>query len=781
MIPAMLGQRRRADWLALALLGAAVALLLGRVLRGEVLVESDVLAYYYPMKSALRRLFLHGSSLVWNPYLGEGQPLAANPEHEIFYPFTWLLFVLPVRHALAVSEVAHLALAYWGMRRLLRRLRVSELAALAGSAAWSFGGLFISSMHFFPVFFAWTWVPWLAETALMPSGTLAPVLRGALFGGLILLVGEPVSAFLAALLYLAAFLSRPVTRARLRGAGAAAALALALGAASIVPGAALARKGIRGQGLPDLNANRMSFPPVRLVELLFPRAMGYVAPHDYSRYFGWRFYPDDSWPFFWGLYGGALLLPAAALGLARRRRSVRAFALAGTACLIVSLGPPGLIWPLLRRVIPPWRGIRFPEKFLEAFVFALVIAMSAGFDRIRRSERARRWVFAWLAALTILLAAGASARGFWRSFFGAYPRLAAGIGSEAAVPAISRILWAASGRCAIFVALLLALLLAARRSRRAATGLAMLLAAAMAFDAATASRDFMRTRTAAWVERAPRVVRRLLAAGPPPRLVDFLPPEPGIPGFVREKNGPFDRNRASWLQPVQWGIPLALDPDFDFTYISSEVRARDLISQLTPVAPHTLSRLLAARGVGALLAWRRPVSLDDPVTLLGVPGVRPEVDPVTSVIRFRGNKDFLEKALAAREDLARAAFVEEPAPATLPDSPAEAAITGVRLTNDAASFRAESPSPSLIRIARTNDGNWRAAVDGKPWPVMTVNLSMIGIPLPAGRHAVTLAYRDDFLIAGIAISLAGVLTLAVLLAVSLRRAAGQRPASGGSS
>ena len=777
----MLRHRRRADWLALLILGGAVVLLLGRVLRGEILVESDVLAYYYPMKTALRHLFLHGSSLVWNPYLGEGQPLAANPEHEIFYPFTWLLFVLPVRHALAVSEVAHLGFAFWGMRRLLHRLRVSELAALAGCSAWSFGGLFISSMHFFPVFFAWTWVPWLAETALMPTGTLAPVLRGALFGGLILLVGEPVSAFLAALLYLAAFASRPVTGARLRRAAATAALALALGAASIVPGAALARKGIRGQGLPDVNANRMSFPPVRLVELLLPRAMGYVGPHDYSRYFGWRFYPDDSWPFFWGLYGGVLLLPAAAAGLVGKRRFVRAFALAGAACLIVSLGPPGLVWPLLRRVFPPWRGIRFPEKFLEAFVFALVIAMSVGFDRIRRSESARRRVLSWLAAFAVLLSAGAAARGFWRSFFQAYPRLAAGIGSEAAVPAISRTLWAASGRCVIFVALLLGLILAARRSRRAATGLAMLLAAAMAFDAATASRDFMRTRTAAWVEQPPRVVRRLLAAGPPPRLVDFLPPEPGILGFVREKNGPFDRNRASWLQPVQWGIPLALDPDFDFTYISSEVRARDLISQLAPGYPRVLSRLLAGRGVGALLAWRRPVSLDDPVTLLGVPGVRPEVDPATSVIRFRGNKDFLEKALAAREDLARAAFVEEPAPAFLPDPPADARVTDVKLSNASVSFRAESASASLIRIARTNDGNWRAAVDGRPWPVWSVDLSMIGIALPPGDHAVTIGYRDDALLAGMAISLAAVVAMLSLLAVFRTRANAQRPAGGGSS
>ncbi len=777
----MLGHKRRADALALVILAAAVAILLGRVIRGEILVESDILAYYYPMKTALRQLFLRGSSLVWNPYLGEGQPLAANPEHEIFYPFTWLLFVLPVRHALAISEVSHLALAFWGMRRLLRRLRVSELAALAGSSAWSFGGLFISSMHFFPVFFAWTWVPWLVETALMPSGKPRTFLRGALFGGLILLAGEPVSALLAALLYLAAFLSRPFTRERSGRAAATAILAVALGAATLLPGAALARKGIRGQGLPDASANRMSFPPVRFVELLFPRAMGYVAPHDYGRYFGWWFYTQGSWPFFWGLYGGALLLPAAAAGLAGGRRSVRVFALIGSACLLVSLGPPGLVWSFLRRTFPPWRGIRFPEKFLEAFVFSIVIAMSAGFDRIRRSPCVRRGVLAWLAALGVVFAFGGEARGLWQSFFGAYPRLSASVGTKTAVAAISRTLWTSSGRYALFGLLLLALIVASRRSRRATALAAAALAIATGLDAITASRDFMRTRTVGWVEQPPRVVRRILAAGPPPRLVDFLPPEPGIPNLVREKNGPFDRNRALWVQPVQWGIPVALDQDFDFTYIYSEMRARDLISQLAPGYPRVLSRLLAGRCVGAFMAWQRPMSIDDPVTLLGIPGVRPEVDSATSVIRFRGNQDFLEKSIAATGDLARAAFVEEPVPANLPDPPSEARIGRVTLKNDFVSFLADSPSPSLVRIARTNDGNWRAAVDGRPSPVVTVDLSMIGIALPAGSHAVTIRYRDNALLAGMGISLAAAALMAALFVASVRRPRLQRPGDAGSS
>ena len=90
------GDRKARDLaiLGVVLLGAGLVYLFGTIVLGSaVQCDSDILYYYYPVKSAIRSLWLNHRSLLWNPFLGEGQPLAANPEHEGFYPFTWLIFL----------------------------------------------------------------------------------------------------------------------------------------------------------------------------------------------------------------------------------------------------------------------------------------------------------------------------------------------------------------------------------------------------------------------------------------------------------------------------------------------------------------------------------------------------------------------------------------------------------------------------------------------------------------------------------------------------------------
>lgn len=377
--------RRQANVLGALILLAGAAFLLGDVLHGSrVIADGDILEYYYPVKTLLRNLFLQGHSLVWNPFLGEGQPLAANPEHELFYPFTWLIFAVPVRVALAISAVAHLALSWAGMLRLLRRLRRSESASIFGAATWSFSGLMVSSIHLYPIFFAWTWIPWLCAAAAGASSTAAMLLQGGLFGGLILLVGEPVTAMLGAVAFLTTLVScHHLSRKSLAAVAAAALLALGIGAASWLPGSAIAARSIRGSGLPAAEAGQRSFPVERTAELLVPNAFGDVRPHSFARYQGWRFYSGSVWPFFWGIYSGALLLPLAAAGLLSRRRQGLVFGAVAAFAFAVSLGPRAELWNLLRRSIPGADGVRFPEKFLALTLFFGVILSARGLDAIR--------------------------------------------------------------------------------------------------------------------------------------------------------------------------------------------------------------------------------------------------------------------------------------------------------------------------------------------------------------------------------------------------------------
>jgi hypothetical protein len=752
--------RRRANVLGWLILLAGTAILLGNVIRGgRVLADGDVLDYYYPVKTLIRKLFLGRHSLAWNPFMGEGQPLAGNPEHELFYPFTWLIFAAPVRIALALSAVAHLSLMFGGMLRLLRRMRSSESAAIFGAVSWSFGGLVVSSMHIYPIFFGWTWIPWLCAVAARRSSSRVTLVEGGLFGGLLLLVGEPVTALLGALAFVAILIScRTISPRRLSTLAGAAILALGLGAASWIPGSALAGKTIRGLGLPPLEAAQRSFPLERTVEYLVPGAFGDVRPHSFALYQGWRFYSGSLWPFFWGIYSGALLLPLALAGLLSRRR--RSLVLGGFAAFAfaVALGPPAGVWTLLRRIIPGATGVRFPEKFLALALFVGVILASRGLDEVRSRSGLGRRIAVAPFFIGALLALSGLLPIAWK------PAAAAGNIREILEHAAFRHLALGS---------LLALIVW-RPGRGIQKHALPLFLAAAAADVASASSMLTQSRAANWMDAPPPVVRQLLRVSPPPRLADYLPPEPPLlPNFVVEENGPFERNRVLYEQPVQWGIPIALDQDFDLTYLRPERRARYLINRVLLADHRAFAGLLAARHIGALLFWKSPVTLEDPVTVAGVAGVRPEVDSAESIVTFRGDEEFVRSALNSRIDLRRAAFVEGAPP--VPEAEfSEASLSQVEIRDLEVSFESVAPGVSLTRIARTNDGNWIARVDGNPWPLLTVDISMIGIAVPPGRHHVVIRYRDPWLMAGMTVSGC---SLAFLIAIAsgsaARRSAGR--------
>jgi hypothetical protein len=58
---------------------------------------------------------------------------------------------------------------------------------------------------------------------------------------------------------------------------------------------------------------------------------------------------------------------------------------------------------------------------------------------------------------------------------------------------------------------------------------------------------------------------------------------------------------------------------------------------------------------------------------------------------------------------------------------------------------------------------WRALQDGKPVPVLKVDVGLLGVGLEAGSHEVELSYRNAYLVTGAAITLASLLVLAAAI------------------
>jgi uncharacterized membrane protein YfhO len=87
-------------------------------------------------------------------------------------------------------------------------------------------------------------------------------------------------------------------------------------------------------------------------------------------------------------------------------------------------------------------------------------------------------------------------------------------------------------------------------------------------------------------------------------------------------------------------------------------------------------------------------------------------------------------------------------------------VQSTRPAPERISVVADAPAPSLLVISEHFDPGWRATVDGQPARRFEVDLSALGVALPAGRHAVELRFWPRGLTAGLwtwAATLAGFL------------------------
>ncbi|HKA37762.1 MAG TPA: hypothetical protein VKH43_13145, partial [Thermoanaerobaculia bacterium] len=382
--------------------------------------------------------------------------------------------------------------------------------------------------------------------------------------------------------------------------------------------------------------------------------------------------------------------------------------------------------------------------------------MARGFDAATASTRVRRRVAAWLLSIGALLGAAAVLPGLWTPLL------------EKAIPNAGGVFPLVALRAAA-AHLLFGAFFALRDGRLRRAPVLWALLAAVSIDVLSSTRDFIRTRPVAEMEKEPPVASVLRRLEPVPRVVDLLPDEPPqpVPG-ADEIDGPWDRNRVLGEQLVQWGIPLALDADYDLTNMAASDRARSLLSRLAAQDPAAFGELLAQRSACALLVWKRPIKLEDPVGIARVRDCRPEIDSASAILRFRGDEEFLRVARENKGRLARAVFVEDGADEAAPP-PGEASLSEISSRTDRLSFRAECASPCFVRVARTNDGRWKALLDGRPVPVLTANLSLIGLPIPAGSHQVEIRYEDELLRASIGVSAAALLFAAAIVILGGRR------------
>ena len=100
-----------------------------------------------------------------------------------------------------------------------------------------------------------------------------------------------------------------------------------------------------------------------------------------------------------------------------------------------------------------------------------------------------------------------------------------------------------------------------------------------------------------------------------------------------------------------------------------------------------------------------------------------------------------------------------------PPSPAGPAIGSVRILRyglkDLA-VETDSPVPAYLASSEVNYPGWKAEIDGRPAQLYYTNVAFRGLPVPAGRHVVTMRFAPALLLWAGLVSLAGWLVWGVL-------------------
>jgi hypothetical protein len=416
-------RERRHELAARALLTAATLLPYWRLLTfGVIFVTDDYFASdiyngELPGRVLLGRILRHGEWPAWTSQLCSGLPLAGSPADPIG---TLAFALLRPAAALDLFVVAVLLVAAHGAYGLARRFDADRAGAVLAGVAFAGCGYFAAQLKHLSIVSTVAWLPLalvLLDRAFAPQvdGERRPrrALDLALFGLVFaeqMLCGFPQSAYICALVYGAFTLFRAIEHRGGMGGGrawvgwlAVAAVAVVLGAAVgavvMLPLAKLGAVSDRAEPLGWDWATRLAYWPKNAWMFLFPYANGDISNNTYQ-----------GPPFFWEdfSYLGFFTFVLAVYGAVRERRrsAVKASIVMVLVGYLFVLGRATPVYRVAYLVIPGISMFRFPTRFLIVVELGLALLAAAGLTRLSADLR-RRWSAPspFPAAIALLLVA----------------------------------------------------------------------------------------------------------------------------------------------------------------------------------------------------------------------------------------------------------------------------------------------------------------------------------------------------------------------------------------
>jgi hypothetical protein len=399
--------RATSRWLVgLALVLPPLVLFWPFIFGGKVLFWGTPLLQFYPWRELAVQMLRSGQLPLWNPYLGNGTPLAANLQSAIFYPLNALYLIIPVRWAMGYTAVLHVLLAGLFMYLYGRTLGLGCFASIVGGLAYALSGYMVARLEFLTENAAFPWIALLfclTERLVRRRDWFVALVLGLIIG-VQFLAGHAQTwtySMWATGLYV---LFRAWQESRRQDAGlgfqvrvwALFALAVIVGvgvaAVQILPTWELTRLSQRSTGLDWDFAMQYSFWPWRIFTLFAPDFFGNPARGDF---WGYATYWEDA-----GYIGvlplGLALFAAARWVLTRRRREseeatglrlVPFFSILAASSLILAMGKNTPVFPLVYRYVPGFGLFQAPARLLCIYTLAVATLAAIGAETLRPGAR----------------------------------------------------------------------------------------------------------------------------------------------------------------------------------------------------------------------------------------------------------------------------------------------------------------------------------------------------------------------------------------------------------
>ena len=833
-------------WIAFAALMALVAAVFWRALfTSDTFFFRDISFAHFPRAVELRTLVRSGQLPIWNPFEHFGEPVSVNANYLLFYPTAWLAWMLPAAYGFKLHYLLHFFVLAAGTFLLARRIGLRPFACFLAGALFVFSGPIVSLGAFYNLLPAVAWMPLavLAADYQMRRGGWKGT--GALAGALTLQVfaGEPLTSLATAALALGWALAFYGDARAAAWAGMnrrvlgrfllALLLAAGFSAIQVVPALWHMPDTVRGSFGFDQTLF-WSLHPLKGLELVLPDFLGNPL-YDSTP---WIYLEGREVYFLLSLYIGIVPLALAVLAVAGRGSSVapsaRVFwAAAALIALLLALGRYTPLSYVFYYLVPIYRVVRFPVKFLAPFALAVAQLAAIAADR-SLSDRAAcpagptgRWLLracvalalAWAGVSALILAAPAAARRLMAPLVSLVFTHTRALAIRQTLPLDRAEILAQANDWLLYViparlpyvlgsALLVAALLYLRRRGFlrpwlvwAASGLAVLQLIGLHADLnPLAGRSYFDDRppVARYLDNAPRP----LVAGTPglPHRV-FVEPALTPPGLASAFVS-VDLSQVDFLPPAAHvyyayrmslqsgaglsGLEGAFTADPEHILVNAQETLNHMVYDMG-LAGEQLARLLRVVGVeyAVLLRYSAPAGLEligafpnataTPARLYRVRGAMPRayLAPAAGGAWLPPGEATIRCMIAPDFDPASQVLLD-PAPGAgqVPAAPPAGFSGKARILErqaDRVAVETDANQAAWLVLNDSYNTGWKVSLDGKPAPLLRANQMFRAVAVPPGRHQVVFRYRPPALLIGAAISLASALLAGLAAAIMRKR------------